>query len=988
MSIYSNKNVKKKIIPAVALIIIMVLAIVAFTKANSDRIMEQNRGYMEEYTLHTASYITDTFMHSEETINLISTLYSDTLVSPMMDYSDLKEIDEATPFTYIEHVSKEGILTNREGQKIDVSDRSYYLEGMKGNSGVEVVFDSRISDENFVAFYAPIMDDGKIDGVLMGHTNERDVSQILETVFFGEEANVYLCLKDGTVIAYAGPDDEHYKVDNILDNTGGKYSIIADGKEDKIREAFEEGKSYGYMYEGEEGKGNVYVTGLEMNDWMVIASFPPSVTDKMIKKANLLGIILAGVLIALLMIYVAYILIDNHKRHKQLLMENRTISYIIDGIVQLFDRFILADLKESTYKYLSRTKEQFDAIEATGEYDDLVEFLSSRLADEEERLSMKKLLSSESIKEKMDVSTQDLRYEYRVSEGGMDRWRELNVICLEREDDVPVKVLITRQDVTALKEEEMRYRTALKQAFQAAEDANHAKSDFLSNMSHDIRTPMNAIMGMTAIAAMHIDDKERVKDCLGKITVSSKHLLALINEVLDMSKIESGNVILAEEEFNLAESVDGLLNIVYSQMESKRHDFKVNITNIDHEDVIGDPLRLQQVFLNIMGNAIKFTPEGGKISLTMSEKSSRIKGCGCYEFIFEDTGIGMDDEFIKKIFEPFARADNTQTGKIEGTGLGMPIANNIVRMMNGSIDIESALGKGSKFTVTIYLKLQEHEKTDGAYFDDLKVLVADDEPYACETACEILKSIGVSSDWATSGDEAISKLIDAANNAEAFAAVILDWKMPGKDGIETTREIRRRVGADIPIIILSAYDWSSIEEEARAAGVNAFISKPLFKSKLVQVLNSVTVEVSKREELSEIGEFLKNDFSGRRVLLVEDIEINMEIVTELLGSLGIETEKAYNGHEAVECVEGNAENYYDMILMDIKMPKMDGYEATRRIRSLGTEYAKSVPIVAMSANAFVEDMKMSREAGMDDHIAKPVAIDKLLQILDRWLGKR
>lgn len=383
-------------------------------------------------------------------------------------------------------------------------------------------------------------------------------------------------------------------------------------------------------------------------------------------------------------------------------------------------------------------------------------------------------------------------------------------------------------------------------------------------MSHDIRTPMNAIIGMTAIAAMHIDEKERVLDALHKITISSKHLLGLINEVLDMSRIESGKVTLIEEFFNLSDTIEEVLAIFHSQMEEKNLDLSVNIVKMDHEDVAGDEQRLQQIFINIMGNAIKFTPPNGKITINLKEIPSSIEGRGCYEFTFEDTGIGMEQDYIETIFEPFSRASNSASGKIEGTGLGLTIAANIARMMGGDIKVESVLGKGSKFTVIVYLKINKLTSIDMNNFAALSVLVVDDEKFACESACETLKSLGINTEYVLDGDSAVKRVVEAKREGKDFSLVILDWKMPGKDGVETARDIRRAVGDDIPIIILSAYDWSYIEKDATEAGVNAFIEKPLFKSRLTQVLKLFLISVMRKRKLQ-----LSNLFNSR---IFQDVE--------------------------------------------------------------------------------------------------------------------
>ncbi len=525
---------------------------------------------------------------------------------------------------------------------------------------------------------------------------------------------------------------------------------------------------------------------------------------------------------------------------------------------------------------------------------------------------------------------------------------------------------------------------ALKDAYEAADRASSAKTDFLSNMSHDIRTPMNAIIGMTAIAGAYIDDKERVQDCLAKITASSKHLLSLINEILDMSRIESGKLTLSEEEFNLSDLIENLLTMVKPQVAEKNHQMNVRIVDIEHEDVIGDSLRIQQAFVNIMSNAVKYTPDGGTINLTISERPTNKTKVGCYEFVFEDNGIGMSREFMKKLFTPFERAENEYSSKIQGTGLGMAITKNIVNMMNGDIRVKSVQGEGTTFTVTIFLRLQSVDDVSTEELAGLPVLVVDDDEICCQSTAEILKEIGMDSEWVTKGHIAVERVSQRHDNDEDFFAVILDWKMPGMDGLETAKEIRRKVGNEVPIIIFSAYDWTDIEMEARAAGVDAFISKPLFKSRLTTLFKGLAGEetAAPRNELENIAQ---SDYSDKRILLVEDNEINREIAVEILGMTGIQIETAENGKIAVDMVSDSADGYYDLVFMDIQMPVMNGYDAASAIRSLGRKYTNRLPIIAMTANAFAEDVVATKNAGMNEHIAKPLDLGKLDDAMKRWL---
>ena len=594
------------------------------------------------------------------------------------------------------------------------------------------------------------------------------------------------------------------------------------------------------------------------------------------------------------------------------------------------------------------------------------------------------------VHDRTGVKTYDIIYRLNTKHKG-ERWFRAIGRLTRRSDGSPIAFygifLDIDDDRRSQMREELKKQQLLKDALDQAEAANHAKSDFLQTMSHDIRTPMNGIIGMTAIAAAHIDDTERVKDSLQKITVASKHLLSLINEVLDMSKIESGKVSLTEEDFNLSELVDNLIAMVRPQVKEHRHDLTVNINKVEHENVIGDPLRIQQVFVNLMSNAIKYTPDGGKIELTIKEIPCNQRRTGCYEFTFADNGIGMAEDYIDHIFEPFSREEDGRISRIQGTGLGMPIAKNIVNMMNGDIKVKSKINEGSTFIVTVFLTLQDTEIDKDIDYADLSVLVADDDVMSMETSVETLTELGMMAEGVLSGREAVEKTVEHHEKADDYNAVILDWKMPGMDGLETARAIRSKVGRDVPIIILSAYDWSEIEDVAKEAGIDAFVSKPLFKSKLRNLFANLMekgARVFKKEE-SPLKSFEEMDLKGKRVLLVEDNELNAEIAGEILEETGVEIENAWDGAEAVEKLLNAEDGKYDLILMDIQMPKMNGYDATRAIRSDSRDYLKEVPIIAMTANAFAEDVEAAKSAGMNEHIAKPIDLKTLARIMDKYI---
>lgn len=557
------------------------------------------------------------------------------------------------------------------------------------------------------------------------------------------------------------------------------------------------------------------------------------------------------------------------------------------------------------------------------------------------------------------------------------------------EDDVTGHIMacVIWKDISEFRSMELQARIALKDAYEVAEQASRAKGEFLSRMSHDIRTPMNAIIGMTTIATAHLGDNERVADCLQKISVSSRHLLSLINEVLDMSKIESGKVDLNEEPFDLPDLIDNLSLIIRPQIAAKRHSFHIQIHNLYHERVIGDSLRIQQSFVNLMSNAVKYTPEEGRIDLIVTEKSCRQRQFSCYEFVFQDNGIGMSPDFVERIFEPFSRAEDTRVNKIQGTGLGMAITHNLVRMMNGNIKVESKLGEGSRFTVTIFLRLQENEEPSYEEFRGLPVLVVDDDEITCQTACAILEEMGAAGESVLTGLEAVERVRQRQQAGRDFFAVILDWKMPGMSGLETARHIHALAGENPPIIIVSSYDWPAIELEARSVDVDTFISKPFFKSRFVdlfrKILNAGTVAGDNAPSTpdTDTPDFQMYSFQGRRVLLAEDNALNTEIVEEILGMADLAVEHAENGQIAVDMFAQAPPGYYDLIFMDVQMPVMDGYTATRAIRALDRPDAATIPILAMTANAFTEDMEAALRAGMNGHIPKPLDFHQLGETL-------
>lgn len=530
---------------------------------------------------------------------------------------------------------------------------------------------------------------------------------------------------------------------------------------------------------------------------------------------------------------------------------------------------------------------------------------------------------------------------------------------------------------------EMEQKNLLENALKQANRASKAKSIFLSNMSHDIRTPMNAIVGFTTLASTHIDNKEQVEEYLNKIMTSGNHLLSLINDVLDMSRIESGKIRLEEKPCSLPDILHGLHNIVQADVHSKQLELYIDTIDVFDEYIYCDKLRLNQVLLNLLSNSIKYTGAGGSVSMRILEKPGAPEGYADFEFYIKDNGIGMSEEFVNHIFEPFEREQNTTTSGVQGTGLGMAITKNIVDMMNGTINVKSEQGVGTEFSVSFTFRLYSGKKQPQIIreLQDCRALVVDDDFNTCDSVSYMLGQIGMHAEWTLSGKEAVLRTHQAVMRGNDYRVYIVDWLLPDMNGVEVARRIKKETGGKVPIIVLTAYDWSDIEEEAREAGVTAFCSKPLFMSELSNCLNSLisTEKETKKEEEKP------NKLRSGRILLAEDVDLNQEIASTLLNEAGFCTEIAENGQIAFEMLKKSEPGYYQLILMDIQMPVMNGYEATKAIRSLENKELASIPIIAMTANAFEEDKQEALKCGMNSHISKPIDIKKLFDTLDKIL---
>lgn len=563
-------------------------------------------------------------------------------------------------------------------------------------------------------------------------------------------------------------------------------------------------------------------------------------------------------------------------------------------------------------------------------------------------------------------------------EDGNVRQKQIQYAYLDKDSE---QIVLTRTDVTILLDRQKQQQSTLETALLAAQQANSAKSDFLSRMSHEIRTPMNAIIGMTAIAAQSVGDDAQVADCISKIGISSRFLLSLINDILDMSRIESGKVLLKSEKIPFEEFLNGINTICYNQANSKDIDYE-NIVDANLEDYyIGDAMKLQQVLVNVLSNAVKFTPRGGKVSFDARQIKKNKTGA-TIRFTVNDTGCGISEKFIPHLFEPFSQEHSGNTTMYGGTGLGLAICKNLVDMMNGNIQVRSIIGAGSEFVIDVDLGITEESKTryinkPNYNFSQLKTLVVDDDVTVCEQAIITLNEIGISAQWVDSGRKAVSTVKEKWAEKKYYDMILIDWKMPEMDGIETARQIRKIVGPDVTIIIMTAYDWAAIEQEAKLAGVNLLMSKPMFKSSLISTFEKA---LGKQIEESTI---IKQDFrfENKRILLAEDHPLNTEVAVRLLERKGFAVEHAENGLRALEMFTTNPSGYYDAILMDIRMPHMDGLQAAKAIRHLSKSDAEAIPIIAMTANAFEDDVQKSRAAGMNAHLAKPIDPEHMYQTL-------
>ena len=967
----------QKWLPAAAAILLLVLLAVGFgvryISFVSQTIYQESTSHLEE-VLHKSNNMLKEMVRKNLTY---LHLYNDFLENTS---------DEAEIQAYIEKAQQSTgfvgfYFLTYDGNYMTVTGETGYL-GLQTNldeklsKGEDIVMNTALPGKpQMLAFICPETQGSyrgfAYDAIAIAYYNDA-VLKLLDNSAFEGNASNYVIYPDGRVI-----------IDNSVNRKETVYNFLAMLREHSdlsekqvlaLSDAFAQGSS-----------GNMRVTlggisyylvyeGTAVQNWTMLGLVPVRVVNAGLDKLWFHTIqIVAGITVG---IAVLVILMIVRRGHANLRRKNTEISYRDELFKKLSlnvdDVFLMLDAETAKVDYVSPNIERLLGIPWREARQDarVLAALHPKDSPDRDKNYLEGLLSGQQ---------REWDDEYGHLETGERRW--FHIVAMGSEVEGRTKHILVMSDRTA----DRQVNQALSDAVAAAETANRAKSTFLSNMSHDIRTPMNAIIGFTTLAISNIDDKNRVKDYLSKTLASSNHLLSLINDVLDMSRIESGKIHLEEVEVNLSDVLHDLKTIVSGQIYAKQLEFYMDAMDVTDEDVYCDKTRLNQILLNLLSNAIKFTPAGGTVSVRVRQLAGKVRGCGQYEFRIKDNGIGMSQEFAQKIFEPFERERTSTVSRIQGTGLGMAITKNIVDMMGGTIKVQTAQGKGSEFIICLPMRTQaEHRPVEKiTELEGLKALVVDDDFNTCDSVTKMLVKVGMRAEWTLSGKEAVLRARQSIEMSDVYHAYIIDWRLPDMNGIEVTRQIRS-LHDDTPIIILTAYDWSDIEVEAKAAGVTAFCSKPMFMSDLRETLMSALGQ-KQTDAVQELLPQKNADFKGRRILLVEDNELNREIAQEILREYGFRVDTAENGAVAVEKVCTAAPGSYDLVLMDVQMPVMDGYTATRKIRALDDPARAKIPILAMTANAFDEDRCNALESGMNGFLSKPIVIGDLVQELHKIL---
>ena len=805
------------------------------------------------------------------------------------------------------------------------------------------------------------------DAIAIAYENS-DIVEVLDISAFNGNAQSLIVHPNGRVVI----DHSSESWGNVYNFFGllREHSDMSEKEFNELLEKFKVGRTDAMLLNLDGGNYYLVYEKSNIQDWMFLGLVQADIVNASMNSLQRSTMLLVGVVVLCIAAFLISLIIQTNRTN--LRRKDTEILYRDELFQKLSmnvdDVFLMLDAKTYQADYVSPNAEKLLGITAEQIRKD-IRVLGKLHPAEHEDLE-KNYLEEIQVHEQREG---DFKYVHLKT--GEKRW--FHNIAMGSEVNGKKKYILVMSDRTS----DWKMNQALSEAVRAAETANKAKSTFLSNMSHDIRTPMNAIIGFTTLAVSNIDDKKRVQDYLGKILSSSNHLLSLINDILDMSRIESGKIHLEETEVSLSEVLHDLKTIISGQIHAKQLELYMDVMDVTNEDVYCDKTRLNQVLLNLLSNAVKFTPAGGTVSVRIRQCPGTQKGTELYEIRVKDNGIGMSQEFAQKIFDPFERERTSTVSKIQGTGLGMAISKNIVNMMGGTIEIKTQKNKGTEFIIRLMFRIQseKHRVEKITELEGLKALVVDDDFNTCDSVTKMLVKVGMRSEWTLSGKEAVLRAKQSIELGDAFHAYIIDWRLPDMNGIEVTRQIRS-LGDDTPIIILTAYDWSEIEVEAKAAGVTAFCAKPMFMSDLRETLMTALGQ-KKEQNNDDVLPEADFNFKNKHILLVEDNELNSEIATEILTEYGFIVDTAENGAEALEKVSTSKPGTYDLVLMDVQMPVMNGYEATKCIRKLKDPALANISILAMTANAFDEDRKKALESGMDGFLSKPIVIKELVQAL-------
>ena len=971
-----NCHSRQKRLPAAAILLLVLLAAglsVRYISFMSQTIYQESTSHLEE-VLHKSNNMLQEMVRKNLTYLHLYNGFLENTSNETEIQAYIEEAQQNTGFA-------DFYFLTYDGNYMTVTGETGYL-GLQTNldeklsDGKDIVMNTALPGKpQMLVFVCPETQGSyrgfAYDAVAIAYYND-EVLKLLDNSAFEGNASNYVIYPDGRVII-GDPSNRKEKIYNFIAMLRD-HSDLSEEQLLALSDAFAQGSSGNLRVKLSDTSYYLVYESTVVQNWTLLGLVPVGIVNASLDRLWFHTVqIVAGIAVGFAVLVILLIV---RKSHVTLRRKNTEISYRDELFQKLSmnvdDVFLMLDAKTSKVDYVSPNIERLLGIPWEEVRQDVfvLDKLHPKNAPEHGKNFLEGLLSGEE---------REWDFEYEHPETKERRWFHNIAMCSEVEGRT--KYILVMSDRTADKQ----VNQALSNAVAAAETANRAKSTFLSNMSHDIRTPMNAIIGFTTLAISNIDDKDRVKDYLAKALASSNHLLSLINDVLDMSRIESGKIHLEEVEVNLSDVLHDLRTIVSGQIYAKQLELYMDVTDVTEEDVYCDKTRLNQILLNLLSNAIKFTPAGGTVSVRVRQLAGKVHGCGQYEFRVKDNGIGMSPEFAQKIFEPFERERTSTVSKIQGTGLGMAITKNIVDMMGGTIEVQTEQGKGTEFIIRVPLRAQaEHRPVEKiTELEGLKALVVDDDFNTCDSVTKMLVKVGMRSEWTLSGKEAVLRARQSIEMSDAYHAYIIDWRLPDMNGIEVTRQIRS-LNDDTPIIILTAYDWSDIEVEAKAAGVTAFCSKPMFLSDLRETLMSALGQ--KRTDATQ--EFLpekEENFKGRTVLLVEDNELNREIALEILREYGFQVDTAENGAVAVEKVRTSAPGRYDLVLMDVQMPVMDGYTATRQIRALEDPALAGIPILAMTANAFDEDRRNALASGMNGFLSKPIIVGDLVQELRKIL---